>query len=76
MAATPKRASASEAALAGKDWTEETVLAVATAVAKDFTPLSDHRASQAYRLRVAENLFVRLYRDLSEFEDLTDVVAA
>ena len=46
------------------------------AVAEDFTPLSDHRASQAYRLRVAENLFVRLYRDLSEFEDLTDVVAA
>ena len=76
MAATPKRASASEAALAGKAWTEETVLAVATAVAEDFTPLSDHRASQAYRLRVAENLFVRLYRDLSEFEDLTDVVAA
>ena len=76
MAATPKRASASEAALAGKAWTEETVLAVSTAVAEDFTPLSDHRASQAYRLRVAENLFVRLYRDLSEFEDLTDVVAA
>jgi len=64
MAATPKRASASEAALAGKDWTEETALAVAPAVAEDFTPLSDHRASQAYRLRVAENLFIRLYRDL------------
>lgn len=76
MAATPKRAPASEAALAGKDWTEETALAAAPAVAEDFTPLSDHRASHAYRLRVAENLFVRLYRDLSEFENLTDVVAA
>ena len=76
MAATPKRAPASEALLAGKDWTEETALAAAPAIAEDFTPLSDHRASEVYRLRVAENLFVRLYRDLSEFENLIDVVAA
>ena len=76
MAATPKRAPASEAALAGRDWTEETVLAAAPAIAEDFTPLSDHRASKAYRLRVAENLFVRLYRDLSDLEEVTDVVAA
>jgi len=76
MAATPKRSPASEAALLGKTWSEETALAAAPAIASDFSPLSDHRASESYRLRVAENLFVRLCRDLTEDGDLIEVVAA
>jgi hypothetical protein len=47
MAGVPKRAAKAEAALIGKDWTEATVNAAAQAMAADFTPLSDMRASSA-----------------------------
>lgn len=70
MAATPKRAAECEAALVGKPWSEETVRQAATAIGKDFSPLSDHRASADYRLRVAENLFVRLFRDIEGADDV------
>jgi xanthine dehydrogenase small subunit len=63
MAATPKRAAACEAALIGRPWTEATAREAAAAVAADFTPIDDHRASAAYRLRVAGNLFVRLWHE-------------
>ncbi|NNE84805.1 MAG: xanthine dehydrogenase small subunit [Alphaproteobacteria bacterium] len=70
MAAIPKRAAECEAALTGKPWSEETVRQAATAIGKDFSPLSDHRASAEYRLRVAENLFVRLFRDIEGADDV------
>jgi xanthine dehydrogenase small subunit len=63
MAATPKRAPACEAALRGKPWTEATARGAAAAMGQDFAPIDDHRASASYRLRVAGNLFVRLWRD-------------
>ena len=75
MAAIPKRASECEKVLLGKEWSEENMLMVSKAVEKDFVPLSDHRASSNYRLKVAANLFLRLYRDLSDQEDLLEVVA-
>jgi xanthine dehydrogenase small subunit len=56
MAATPKRAAAAEAALVGKPWSVEAAEAAAQALAKDFTPLSDHRGSKEYRALVAANL--------------------
>ena len=56
MAATPKRAAACEAALTGQPWTEATVRAAAEALAQDFQPIDDMRASAAYRLRAAQNL--------------------
>ncbi len=56
MAATPKRADAAEAALVGKPWTRENAEAAAKLIAKDFTPMSDHRGSSAYRSLVAANL--------------------
>ena len=56
MAATPKRAAACEAALTGQPWTEATVRAAAEALAEDFQPIYDMRASAAYRLRAAQNL--------------------
>lgn len=59
MAATPKRASAVEGMLVGKPWTQETVEAALPAFAQDYTPLSDMRASAAYRLTCARNLLVR-----------------
>ena len=61
MAATVKRAANAEAALRGKDWTEASVEAAAEALAKDFEPISDMRASAAYRLEVSRNLLRRLW---------------
>ena len=75
MAAIPKRASECEKVLLGKEWSEENMLMVSKEVEKDFVPLSDHRASSNYRLKVAANLFLRLYRDLSDQEELLEVVA-
>ncbi|WP_127903080.1 xanthine dehydrogenase small subunit [Solirhodobacter olei] len=65
MAGIPKRASAVEAALIGKPWSEQTVKAALPAFAKDFTPLSDMRASADYRLESARNMLLRYFADLS-----------
>ncbi|MET0272277.1 MAG: xanthine dehydrogenase small subunit [Phenylobacterium sp.] len=61
MAATPKRAAACEAALAGQPWSEATVRAAAEALAQDFQPIDDMRASAAYRLQAAKNLLVKAF---------------
>ena len=56
MAATPKRAKATEAFIMG-----QSIVALASAdfsemLSQDFTPLSDMRASSSYRMQVAANL--------------------
>lgn len=61
MAATPKRATACEQALEGKTWEQETIDMAMQAMAKDFTPLTDMRASASYRMRVAQNLLQRFF---------------
>ncbi|MET0279606.1 MAG: xanthine dehydrogenase small subunit [Steroidobacteraceae bacterium] len=61
LAATAKRAAAAEAALLGAIWNQATVELAKAALAQDFTPLSDMRASSAYRLQVAGNLLQRFY---------------
>lgn len=61
MAATVKRAAQAEAALVGQAWTEATVRAAQQALAQDFKPLSDMRASAEYRLQVAQNLLLRFW---------------
>ncbi len=61
MAATPKRAAACEAAITGQPWTRETADAGMAALADDFAPISDMRASAAYRARVAQNLLLRAF---------------
>ena len=61
MAATVKRAAQAEAALVGQPWTEAAVRAAQAALAQDFAPLSDMRASAAYRLQVAQNLLQRFW---------------
>jgi len=60
MAATPRRATACEAALSGKPFTAETIEVAALALRQDFTPLTDVRGSAAYRLKAAANLLRRL----------------
>lgn len=61
MAATPKRARLCEQLLVGQPWRRATVELAAQALAQDFTPLSDFRASSAYRLLVAQNLLRRYF---------------
>lgn len=61
MAATVARASQAEAALNGQPWTAVTVQAAQRALAHDFQPLSDMRASAEYRLQVAQNLLMRFW---------------
>ncbi len=61
MAATPKRARAVEAALTGQPWREATVRAAMDAFTEDYQPISDMRASGAYRLEVARNLLMRAW---------------
>ena len=65
MAGVPKRASLAEAALIGKPWSEAVVEAAAEAMAGDFAPLSDMRASAGYRMLTAQNLLRRYFHDLS-----------
>lgn len=65
MAATPKRASHVEAALMGQAWTQQTIETAQAEFDKDFTPMSDMRASAAYRLETARNLLARYYADLN-----------
>ena len=64
MAGVPKRAALTEAALIGKSWNLATAKAAAVAMAGDFTPLSDMRASAEYRLRTAQNMMIRYFHDL------------
>ncbi|MFP4275022.1 MAG: xanthine dehydrogenase small subunit [Paracoccaceae bacterium] len=61
MAAIPKRAVAVEAALAGKPWTEATIDSACAAFDEDFSPISDMRASAAYRLEAARALLRRYF---------------
>jgi xanthine dehydrogenase small subunit len=61
MAATVRRARQAEAALQGHEWSEARLHAAMAALALDFKPLSDVRASSAYRMQVAQNLLKRFW---------------
>ena len=63
MAATPKRAGKVETALLGRQWTEATVEAALSAYDEDFAPLTDMRATAAYRSLVAKNLLRRFFAE-------------
>lgn len=70
MAAVVKRAAAAEAALLGQPWCEAAVEAAQAALARDFTPLTDMRASAAYRLEVARNLLRRFWLETRDADPL------
>lgn len=61
MAATPKRAAQAEAALLSQPWDEATLCAAVKALESDYAPLSDMRASAAYRITTAQNLLYRFW---------------
>jgi xanthine dehydrogenase small subunit len=61
VAATPVRASQTEAALLGKPWTQATVKDAMVVLRAGFSPISDMRASAAYRTEVMGNLLQRYW---------------
>jgi len=75
MAAIPKRASACEAALVGSAWYPGVIEGACNALAEDFTPLSDFRASKEYRLLTAQNLLRKFFLEQQSPEIETRVTA-
>ena len=63
MAGIPKRAKHAEDALNGKDWSEDTIRQAMNEMSKDFTPLSDMRASAEYRMQTAQNMLLRVWHE-------------
>jgi len=61
VAATPARAHQTEAALLGQPWNADTVMAATAALRAEFQPISDMRASAAYRQTVLGNLLRRFW---------------
>lgn len=74
MAATPSRASRTEAALIGQIWSPTTVQAAATHLDLDFQPMDDQRASAWYRCTLARNLLIGFY-DETQSQAVPDLPA-
>jgi xanthine dehydrogenase small subunit len=66
VAATPLRALAAEEALTGQPWTRETVAVAAQELARAGTPMSDHRASERYRIAMLRNSLLKFYAEIQE----------
>ncbi len=66
VAATPIRAQAAEEVLKGRPWTRETVAAAAEELAQAGTPMSDHRASEAYRIAMLRNSLPKFFAENEE----------
>ncbi len=61
VAATPVRARQTEAALLGQPWNQDTVTNAMDSLRQEFQPISDMRASAAYRQAVLGNLLRRFW---------------
>ena len=61
VAATPVRARKTEALLTGQPWTQATVQRAMAVLRQEFAPISDLRASSAYRVQVLGNLLQRFW---------------
>ncbi|WP_061291744.1 xanthine dehydrogenase small subunit [Azotobacter vinelandii] len=64
MAAIPRRATACERALLGQPFEAAVIERACTALAGDFDPLGDFRASREYRLLAAQNLLRKAFLEL------------
>ncbi|WP_181847370.1 xanthine dehydrogenase small subunit [Thalassospira profundimaris] len=74
MAGTPMRAKKCEAALIGQPWNEATLNTARLALAEDFKPMTDMRASGEYRMLVAQNLLSKLYIETTQPDVTTRLV--
>ena len=68
VAATPVRATATEAALVGRSWDAETVRAAAAVLRDEGTPIDDHRASAAYRTAMLEQSLLKFWNEVARHE--------
>ncbi|HEV2551101.1 MAG TPA: xanthine dehydrogenase small subunit [Stellaceae bacterium] len=75
MAATPRRAARTEAALIGRAWDLPTVEIATAALAEDFQPIGDWRAGAAYRRDVAANLLRRFWLETARPDLPLEVMA-
>jgi len=64
LSETPRRAFHCEQVLLQQPWNETTIESAMHALEQDFHPISDFRASSAYRMEVSKNLLRRLYFDI------------
>ena len=70
MAATVARACGAEAAIEGRSWSEATLVDAQRALAADYAPLTDLRASAGYRTKVAQNLLRRCWLETRSHDPL------
>lgn len=71
VAATPLRATATEQALVGCPWSEDTVRAAAEVLRAEGTPMDDHRASGRYRVAMLGRSLEKLYAETTAREELS-----
>ena len=71
VAATPLRATAAESVLEGRPWTAETVREAAAALADAGTPMSDHRASSAYRTAMLRTALHKFYVETTSVQEVS-----
>ena len=62
--------------LTGRKWTEATIRMAQAVMDDAFSPLSDMRASAAYRRTVARNLLLKCFLETSEEAAVTRLVPA
>jgi xanthine dehydrogenase small subunit len=70
VAAMPVRAVRTEAVLRGKPWTLEAVQQATAALRAEFQPISDMRASAAYRSEVLGNLMQRFWLETQGLQQI------
>ena len=70
MAATPKRATNAESTLEGKVFDLSFTKLAQLALETDFKPMSDMRASSAYRMQIAKNLIQKCQAEYEQNEKL------
>ncbi len=63
LAATVRPAPNTEAAINGQEWNEATIESACKALATDFSPITDMRASADIRLRATQNLLRRFFAE-------------
>jgi xanthine dehydrogenase small subunit len=68
MGPLPARAKNVEEAVTGRPWNAETLAGLDAALAKDFSPITDHRGTAEYRLLAAANLMRRLLAEAGSSE--------
>ncbi|WP_243635295.1 xanthine dehydrogenase small subunit [Tsukamurella pulmonis] len=71
VAATPLRATATERALIGRPWTEETVRDAAAVLRAEGTPMDDHRASGRYRSAMLGRSLEKVFAESTAREELS-----